>query len=59
LAKQVNHRNEPAELPQISSVLADIRASSIGQTQAICANNALRVIPRWATLLAQLPNFQD
>jgi TatD DNase family protein len=59
LAKQVSHRNEPAELPQISSVLAEIRSSSISQTQSICANNALRVIPRWATLLAQLPLSKD
>ena len=59
LARQTSHRNEPAELPQISSVLAEIRSTSITQTQTICANNALRVIPRWATLLAQLPNFQD
>jgi TatD DNase family protein len=59
LAKQTNHRNEPAELPQISSVLAEIRSSSISQTQTICANNALRVIPRWGALLSQLANFQD
>ena len=59
LAQQLNHRNEPAELVEISAVLAQIRSSSISQTQTICANNALRVIPRWATLLAQLPLSKD
>jgi TatD DNase family protein len=59
LAQQASHRNEPAELPQISGVLAEIRSSSISKTQSICANNALRVIPRWATLLAQLPLSKD
>jgi len=59
LAQQLNHRNEPAELVEISAVLAQIRSSSINQTQTICANNALRVIPRWATLLAQLPLSKD
>lgn len=51
LAHQECHRNEPAELPQISSVLAEIRSSLITQTQSICSSNALRVIPRWARLL--------
>jgi TatD DNase family protein len=59
LAQQVFRRNEPAELVEISSVLAEIRSASISQTQSICANNALRVIPRWATLLAQLPLSKD
>ncbi len=59
LAQQLNHRNEPAELVEISAVLAQIRSSSISQTQTICAYNALRVIPRWATLLAQLPLSKD
>lgn len=56
LNSQVNRRNEPGELPQISSVLADLRATLITQTQSQCAQNALRVIPRWADLVsAQAP----
>ena len=51
LAHQEHHRNEPAELPQISSVLAEIRSSLITQTQSICSSNALRVLPRWASLI--------
>ena len=51
LAHQEHHRNEPAELPQISSVLAEIRPSLITQTQSICSSNALRVLPRWASLI--------
>lgn len=51
LAHQEYHRNEPAELPQISSVLAEIRSSLITQTQAVCSSNALRVLPRWASLI--------
>jgi hypothetical protein len=38
-------------LPQISSVLAEIRSSLITQTQAVCSSNALRVLPRWASLI--------
>ena len=59
LAQQASHRNEPAELLQISGVLAEIRSSSISQTQSICANNALRGVPSWATLLSQLPLSKD
>ena len=51
LTHQEHHRNEPAELPQISSVLAEIRSSLITQTQSICSSNALRVLPRWASLI--------
>lgn len=51
LAHQEHHRNEPGELPQISSVLAEIRSSLITQTQAVCSSNALRVLPRWASLV--------
>ena len=51
LAHQEHHRNEPGELPQISSVLAEIRSSLITQTQSICSSNALRVLPRWASLI--------
>ena len=51
LSHQEHHRNEPGELPQISSVLAEIRSSLITQTQAVCSCNALRVLPRWASLI--------
>ena len=51
LAHQEHHRNEPGELPQISSVLAEIRSSLITQMQSICSSNALRVLPRWASLI--------
>lgn len=51
LSHQEHHRNEPGELPQISSVLAEIRSSLITQTQAVCSSNALRVLPRWASLI--------
>jgi TatD DNase family protein len=61
LAHQVHHRNEPSELPQISSVLAEIRSSLITQTQSVCSSNALRVIPRWAELVqtSQSLNLQQ
>jgi TatD DNase family protein len=52
LASQTNRRNEPGELPQISSILAELRSGLIKQTQSVCAQNALRVIPRWADLIA-------
>lgn len=55
LAKSEHPRNEPGELPQISSVLAELRGDLIEHTQHICAENALRVIPRWGHLIASLP----
>jgi len=55
LAHAEHPRNEPGELPQISSVLAEIRGDLIARTQHICSHNALRVIPRWNDLIASLP----
>ena len=55
LAHTEHPRNEPGELPQISSVLAEIRGDLIARTQHICSHNALRVIPRWNDLIASLP----
>lgn len=58
LASQLSRRNEPGELPQISSVLAELRSGLVTQTQSMCAQNALRIIPRWADLLAhQFPQL--
>ena len=58
LASQLSRRNEPGELPQISSVLAELRSRLVTQTQSMCAQNALRIIPRWADLLAhQFPQL--
>jgi TatD DNase family protein len=55
LAKSEHPRNEPGELPQISSVLSELRGDLIEHTQRVCAENALRVIPRWSHLIASLP----
>jgi TatD DNase family protein len=44
-------RNEPGEVVQISSVLAELRGELLSKIQHECALNALRVIPRWKTLL--------
>ena len=44
-------RNEPGELVQISSVLAEVRNELQSRIQHECALNALRVIPRWKSLL--------
>lgn len=55
LAHSDNPRNEPGELPKISSVLAEMRGDLIARTQELCSQNALRVIPRWNDLIASLP----
>jgi TatD DNase family protein len=55
LAHSEHPRNEPGELPQISSVLAEVRGDLIARTQQLCSQNALRVIPRWDHLIASLP----
>jgi TatD DNase family protein len=47
-------RNEPSELPQIASVLSELRHDLISRLQDQCSRNALRVIPRWGTLLQNL-----
>jgi TatD DNase family protein len=51
LAHAERPRNAPGELPQISSVLADIRSDLVSRTQHLCSQNALRVIPRWNQLV--------
>lgn len=55
LAHSEHPRNEPGELPQISSVLSEMRGELITRTQELCSQNALRVIPRWNDLIASLP----
>lgn len=51
LSDSEHPRNEPGELPQISSELAQIRGALVSQTQHICTQNTLRVIPRWRDLV--------
>jgi len=46
-------RNEPAQVPQIGQVLADLRGWSVAQTASLTAANAHRVLPR----LSQLPGM--
>ena len=43
-------RNEPAELPRIAQVLADLRGWSLSETARITTANAGRVLPRLALL---------
>lgn len=43
-------RNEPAELPRIAQVLADLRGWSLSETARITTANARRVLPRLALL---------
>ncbi|NRF68885.1 TatD family hydrolase [Aquincola sp. S2] len=43
-------RNEPAELPRIAQVLAELRGWSLEQTAAITAANARAALPRLAAL---------
>ena len=54
LAQSNNRRNDSSHLPEIAAVLAELRGSLISQTQHRCAQNALRVIPRWAQLIHSL-----
>ena len=51
LSSEDQSRNDPGELPQISSELAEIRGTLVSQTQHICTQNTLRVIPRWRDLV--------
>jgi TatD DNase family protein len=51
LSGEVVSRNEPGELPQISSELAQLRDALVSQTQHICTQNTLRVMPRWRDLV--------
>ncbi|MBQ0960758.1 TatD family hydrolase [Ideonella sp. 4Y11] len=39
-------RNEPAELPRMAAVLADLRGWTLTETAEHCASNARRVLPR-------------
>jgi TatD DNase family protein len=41
-------RNEPAQVPRIARVLADLRGWTMEETAAITADNASRVLPRMA-----------
>ncbi len=43
-------RNEPAELPRIAQVLADLRGWSLSETARITTANAGRVLPRLALI---------
>lgn len=43
-----NSRNEPAELPRIAAVLADLRGWTSEETADRCGRNARRVLPRLA-----------
>ena len=51
LSGELVSRNEPGELPQISSELAQLRDALVSQTQHICTQNTLRVMPRWRDLV--------
>ena len=51
LSGEVVSRNVPGELPQISSELAQLRDALVSQTQHICTQNTLRVMPRWRDLV--------
>ncbi len=45
-------RNEPAELPRIAQVLAELRGWTLDHTARQCAANSLAALPRLATLLS-------
>ncbi len=47
---QASGRNEPAELPRIAAVLAELRGWTLQQTAAVTAANARRVLPRLGAL---------
>jgi TatD DNase family protein len=49
-----DRRNEPSELLAIASVMAELRQTLISQTKEICAKNALRILPRWQSLVNQV-----
>jgi TatD DNase family protein len=44
-------RNEPAELPRIAAVMAELRGCSLAQLAALNEANARRVLPRLSALL--------
>ncbi len=45
-------RNEPAELPRMAQVLADLRGWSLAQTAQVTGANARAALPRLAALMA-------
>jgi TatD DNase family protein len=47
---QPSARNEPAELPRIAAVLAELRGWTLAHTAAVTSANAARVLPRLAAL---------
>lgn len=47
--------NEPAELPRIGAVLAELRGWTATQAAEVTAANAMRVVPRLRTLLDGVP----
>jgi TatD DNase family protein len=46
----VQGRNSPAELPRIAKVLADLRGLPLAELAAATCRNALRVLPKLASL---------
>jgi TatD DNase family protein len=48
-------RNEPAELPRIAQVLADVRAMPLEELAQATSRNAVQALPRLAALLAAPP----
>jgi TatD DNase family protein len=45
-------RNEPAQLPRIAEVLAQLRGITVDELAAATTRNAIAVLPRLATLIA-------
>lgn len=52
-------RNEPAELPRIGAVLAQLRGWSLADTARITSANAQTALPRLAALVRQRPGVGD
>jgi len=49
--------NEPAFLPRIANVLAEIRGISSDEFAIAVWRNAMQVLPRWSVLLAGNPKL--
>jgi TatD DNase family protein len=47
---QATGRNEPAELPRIATVLAELRGWTLAQTAVVTSANARRALPRLGAL---------